>query len=129
GLGGPALDLAVRPGSGLGCLRRCRNELGASRTAKGASALAGAPGRDDAGQMLQARTPWRLRPMLAARPEGQLTRAVCRPCGLPWLPHYVPVGYGPAISRLGCLVGGTRSSCSRGIHSIWGGSVRRFLAA
>src|SRR5262249_45081947 len=25
--------------------------------------------------------------------------------------------------------GGTRSSCFRGIHSIWGGSVRRFLAA
>src|SRR5215471_15670659 len=75
------------------------------------------------------RTPWRLRPMLAACPEGRLTRAVCRQCGLPWLPHYVPVRYGPAISRLGCLVGGTRSSCSRGIHSIWGGSVRRFLAA
>src|SRR5215510_10800293 len=72
----------------------------------------------------------RLPPMLAACAEGQLTRAVCRPCGLPWLPHYIPVRYGPAISRLGVPGGGEPAlPAPRGIYSIWGGSVRRFLTA
>jgi hypothetical protein len=43
--------------------------------------------------------------------------------GARWLPYYVRFRYGRAVSRLGCLFGGTRSSCPGG-HLLVSGRQR-----